>query len=83
MPIALGFPVDGPDVPLPADNPAAAQAATSASRGVFPPLKERVRVALSSGGVFKCVAWVGCAGVCVRVCGCVCGCGWVCLWKGG
>lgn len=55
VPIALGFPVDGPHVQLPPDNPAAAHAATTASRGVFPPVKERVRVALSSGGVFKYV----------------------------
>jgi hypothetical protein len=55
LPIALGYPLDGPDVPLPSANPAAAHAATVASRGVFPPIKERVRVALSSGGVFKCV----------------------------
>lgn len=55
VPIALGFPLDGPEVSFPPDNPGAAQAATTASRGVFPPVKERVRVALSSGGVFKCV----------------------------
>ena len=53
VPVALGFPLDGPDFPLPAHDPAAAHAATTASRGVFPPMKERVRVALSSGGVFK------------------------------
>ena len=39
---------DGPDVPMPS-------AAVKASSRMFPSVKERVRVALSSGGVFKCV----------------------------